>query len=328
MVKGDVIGRDDISGKYDVPRQDDVVALASVSRSTAPSSPPLSLIMTTVMTSREDQDVTSAGDFYDHDDNTTTGQRHINDKEARTMVSGPDSRCHLPYSDHLGYVLIVSVLFYLLPLLALWAINCSLYVKITRRKTIKIRRSLSANEHYLLAFRKSSSTESEGSPNTPGPDTLSEVGGPELRSADTRQKLVATARAGRRHTLAFSPRLGNSSGGAGSVYYPRGQSSRRLSMHEPSSGGGGLSSAGTSSGLHRVTSWGRFSSAGTAGCGAGMSGAMVPGGFWFGSSHRHSVSSSSRKQVTFVSTHPQRFRKRRYKHTAIWRCLRRTTVNM
>ena len=206
---------------------------------------------------------------------------------------GVRRRCELPYDQHFSFVLTVSVVLYFFPLLALWGLNCSLYVKITRRKSIKIRRSLSVHDNHFLTFRKSSS-ESESSPNNN--NGAGDSDSIEIRSAEHRQRLLAAARAGRRHTLAL-PGQPMARTGAGAVYYPsqtRPPQARRVSLQDAFSGMGSVAAlAGVGSNLPRVTSCGRFPS----NMGSGTSGSLVPLGLWFGTGHRHSTFSTSRKQV-------------------------------
>ena len=220
--------------------------------------------------------------------------------QQKQLAANDRRRCELPYNLHFSFVLTVSVVLYFFPLLVLWVLNCSLYFKITRRKSIKIRRSLSVNDHYLLTFRKSSS-ESESSPNN-GTDCDAD-----FRSAEHRQRLLAAARAGRRHTLAIPghlPKCGG--GGAGSIYYPsqnisRHQLARRVSLQEAFTGIASVAAlAGAVPNLPRVTSCGRFSG----GSGGGMGGSTAPTGRSYGSGHRNSMC-SYRKQVSLLLSRTQ-----------------------
>lgn len=202
--------------------------------------------------------------------------------EGSGMV-GPPSRCELPYAVQFSFVLTVSVVQYFFPLLALWVLNFSLYFKITRRKSIKIRRSLSVNENYVLTFRKSSS-ESESSPLPIDSDAA------ELCRADNRQRLLAAARTGRRHTLAFlglpfranglggSGGGGGCAGGAGSVYFPSQTLSsqvmmnRRVSLHDVFPGIGNIAAwAGAVPNCPRMVSSQRHSTFGLTSLGVGLS---------------------------------------------------------
>ena len=224
--------------------------------------------------------------------------------QQRQLAVNDRGRCELPYNRHFSFVLTVSVVLYFFPLLVLWVLNCSLYFKITRRKSIKIRRSLSVNDHYLLTFRKSSS-ESESSPNG-GANDSNDAAAVEIRSAEHRQRLLAAARAGRRHTLAIPghlPRFGG--GGAGSIYYPsqnisRHQAVRRVSLQDAFTGMGSVAALAGAVPAHlpRVTSCGRFTGGGGVG-GGGVVGSTSASGRWYGSGQRHSVC-SSRKQVSWL----------------------------
>lgn len=167
-------------------------------------------------------------------------------------------RCELPYASHFSVVLTQSVLQYFFPLLALWVLNSSLYFKITRRKSIKIRRSLSVTDHHLLTLRKSSS-ESESSPNGMDSESL------EIPRSENRQRLLAAARAGRRHTYQFCSNSIRGGGGLlGGVAY-HGQSShrpmfsRRTSLQDALPGVGTMAAlAGAVPYLPRVTSCQKF----------------------------------------------------------------------
>ncbi|CAI9715342.1 muscarinic acetylcholine receptor M5-like [Octopus vulgaris] len=65
--------------------------------------------------------------------------------------------CHAPFENNLIFIALTSIILYLLPLLALWIINASIYFKISQRKGMKIRRSLSTSDTFFLNYRKSSS---------------------------------------------------------------------------------------------------------------------------------------------------------------------------
>ncbi|KAL8561461.1 hypothetical protein ACOMHN_046917 [Nucella lapillus] len=203
-----VIGRSDVTNDVsETERADD----------TSEISPPPGVLSSTMKQVVVSSEASSAGKAPEEESFDSEGVEvtwEVTQTQMMRMSPADRNRCELPYDLNYTFVLTVSVVLYILPLVALWVLNCSLYFKITRRKSIKIRRSLSVNDNYLLTFRKSSS-ESESSPNY-GADG-SETG--DIRAAEQRQRLLAVTRAGRRHTFAFpmhqSKLGGNGGGGAG-----------------------------------------------------------------------------------------------------------------
>nr|KAG5692998.1 hypothetical protein BaRGS_011634 [Batillaria attramentaria] len=202
-------------------------SISSATLEPSPSFPPpspspsslmsmLTTLAATTTSSPEIQQQTAASDVFLQKERTYSAwssqeSRQEDGGHSRHFLN-TDRHCEVPYTPHFSFVLTVSVVQYFLPLLALWVLNSSLYIKITRRKSIKIRRSLSVNENYLLTFRKSSS-ESESSPNGQDNDVPCAV---DMRSADHRQRLLAVSRATtRRHTLAFPGNPGRFGGGGG-----------------------------------------------------------------------------------------------------------------
>ncbi|XP_067651915.1 tyramine receptor Ser-2-like [Haliotis asinina] len=72
-------------------------------------------------------------------------------------TSSTSYTCDVPYRRHFAFTLTASAVEYLVPVMVLWGLNCSIYFKISRRKSMKIRRSLSASDTFILTYRKSSS---------------------------------------------------------------------------------------------------------------------------------------------------------------------------
>lgn len=97
-------------------------------------------------------------------------------------------RCQAPYRHSVSFLVSTAVLEYLLPLLALWALNASLYLKISRRKSIKIRRSMSASDTFFLTYRKSSS---ESDCNGAGADESTELCAPGCSGSGVRSEYVS-----------------------------------------------------------------------------------------------------------------------------------------
>ncbi|KAK7478199.1 hypothetical protein BaRGS_00030560 [Batillaria attramentaria] len=251
-------------------------SISSATLEPSPSFPPpspspsslmsmLTTLAATTTSSPEIQQQTAASDVFLQKERTYSAwssqeSRQEDGGHSRHFLN-TDRHCEVPYTPHFSFVLTVSVVQYFLPLLALWVLNSSLYIKITRRKSIKIRRSLSVNENYLLTFRKSSS-ESESSPNGQDNDVPCAV---DMRSADHRQRLLASAY---RQTMA-----------------------RRVSLQDALPGIGNMAAwAGAVPNLPRVTTCHYFGSA------SGLnSGPLTPMGVWLGSAPRASVC-SRRKQ--------------------------------
>ncbi|GAB1599268.1 histamine H3 receptor-like [Argonauta hians] len=88
--------------------------------------------------------------FSPTDTETTPSQSAI-------PIDSTQVTCHAPFENNLIFIALTSFILYLLPLLALWIINASIYFKISQRKGMKIRRSLSTSDTYFLNYRKSSS---------------------------------------------------------------------------------------------------------------------------------------------------------------------------
>ncbi|XP_059147804.1 muscarinic acetylcholine receptor M3-like [Physella acuta] len=64
--------------------------------------------------------------------------------------------CELPFAHSISFVAIVSAIQYLLPLVAMLTLNCSLYVGILGRKKIQIRRSLNSSDKLFSSDKRNS----------------------------------------------------------------------------------------------------------------------------------------------------------------------------
>ncbi|XP_050396827.1 muscarinic acetylcholine receptor M5-like [Patella vulgata] len=118
-------------------------------------------------------------------------QKESNRNNSSSLGMKP---CDAPYRKNFLYLLVTSVVEYLCPLIALWILNCSIYFRISRRKSIKIRRSMSVTDTLYLGYRKSSS-ESEG--NNYGSDENSDLC-PQLSNG---RRTSYVYKSSRRHSL-------------------------------------------------------------------------------------------------------------------------------
>ncbi len=132
--------------------------------------------------------------------------------------------CDLPYRKNFAFTVTASAIEYLVPLLVLWGLNCSIYFKISQRKSMKIRRSLSASDTFILTYRKSSS-ESDCTTN-PSDESADLFPNSFTRLDIRRTSLIKNCN--RRHSLAnylTQPRSSNST-----TQYSRMSMKRRVSF--------------------------------------------------------------------------------------------------
>ncbi|KAK7113983.1 adenosine receptor A1-like [Littorina saxatilis] len=84
--------------------------------------------------------------------------------------------CEVPYALSFTWAAVTCCLMYLLPLVAMWIINCSLYHKIRQRRSVEIRRSESVTDTFFVTVKNSKPTiQITEAPSLVGPPSCSEL---------------------------------------------------------------------------------------------------------------------------------------------------------
>ena len=112
--------------------------------------------------------INDSADSYDTNDN---GRSRGTAGAQSEVVTGRDDgdgggdvaalsqgECEVPYVLSFTWWAVTCCLLYLLPLLAMWFINCSLYHKIRQRRSVEIRRSTSVTDTFFVTVKSSKPT--------------------------------------------------------------------------------------------------------------------------------------------------------------------------
>ncbi|XP_076449506.1 uncharacterized protein LOC143285938 [Babylonia areolata] len=83
---------------------------------------------------------------------------HDTVKRSTTPQATSPKECEVPYALSFTWAALTCCVMYLLPLVAMWIINCSLYHKIRQRKSVEIRRSTSVTDTFYVTVKNSKPT--------------------------------------------------------------------------------------------------------------------------------------------------------------------------
>ncbi|KAL8583326.1 hypothetical protein ACOMHN_057612 [Nucella lapillus] len=87
--------------------------------------------------------------------------------------------CEVPYALSFTWAAVTCCVMYLLPLVAMWIINCSLYQKIRQRKSVEIRRSTSVTDTFYVTVKNSKPTiHITEAPSIAGPPSCTDLPSP------------------------------------------------------------------------------------------------------------------------------------------------------
>ncbi|PVD20768.1 hypothetical protein C0Q70_18929 [Pomacea canaliculata] len=90
--------------------------------------------------------------------NTSRDEDNNHDDHHHSHGHDIAEECGVPYADSLGVVAVMSGLLYLLPLAAMWAVNCALYTAVRQRRSVEVRRSVSVTDTFFVTVRNCSAT--------------------------------------------------------------------------------------------------------------------------------------------------------------------------
>lgn len=77
--------------------------------------------------------------------------------------------CEVPYMVNFALVVVMCGLLYVLPLVCMWVINCSLYVKIRQRRSVEIHRSMSVTDTFFVTVKSKPTIQITEAPSFGGP---------------------------------------------------------------------------------------------------------------------------------------------------------------
>nr|KAG5703428.1 hypothetical protein BaRGS_022477 [Batillaria attramentaria] len=121
------------------------------------------------------------------------------DKKLASHVLYTDRHCEVPYKNSLPVVVVLTVLRYIVPFLFLLILNSTLYSKISDRKKMHVRRSISGIDTVLFSLLKASSSDSECNAGAANEDNNNDL----LRAQrmERRMSRFSPAPLNRRHTM-------------------------------------------------------------------------------------------------------------------------------